>query len=138
MRWKLLSKRPLLALLISLLWMEGVFADDIAPAGPGYVDLFPSIVTNFGGPGRLRYFKVDISLRLVDEKSASNVERHAPYLRSELVALFSKQSEEALTTLEGKQNLQKEALKAVQAVLRDEEGEVLVKNLLFTNFVIQR
>jgi flagellar FliL protein len=102
-----------------------------------YLEITPSIVTNYGGVGDLRYFKSDISLRVVSEDE-EKVTWHLPYIRSELVSLFSRQDEVALTTREGKEGLRQKALKAVQKVLLEEEGGELVEDLLFTNFVIQK
>lgn len=102
-----------------------------------YVQIKPSIVTNYGGVGKLRYFKSDISLRVI----SSNEERvrwHIPYIRSELVSLFSRQEEVALTTREGKDELRLQALGIIQGIMEEEEGEPLVEDLLFTNFVIQK
>lgn len=102
-----------------------------------YLEIKPSIVTNYGGVGKLRYFKSDISLRVLSSDE-ERVMWHLPYIRSELVSLFSRQDELALTTREGKEGLRKQALEAVQSVLQEEEGAPLIEDLLFTNFIIQK
>lgn len=102
-----------------------------------YLDIKPSIVTNYGGVGKLSYFKSDISLRVVSSDE-ERVMWHLPYIRSELVSLFSRQDEVALTTREGKEGLRQQALEAVQKVLQEEEGAPLIEDLLFTNFIIQK
>ncbi|MBL4606473.1 MAG: flagellar basal body-associated protein FliL [Pseudomonadales bacterium] len=112
-------------------------AEEGEKVSSSYLEIKPSIITNYGGIGKLRYFRSDISLRVVTA-NVERVEWHIPYIRSELVSLFSQQNEEALTTREGKEGLRQQALIAVQKVLEEEEGDPLVKDLLFTNFVIQK
>ena len=102
-----------------------------------YLEIKPAIVTNYGGVGKLRYFKSNISLR-VEASKIEQVSWHSPYIRSTLVSIFSRQDEEALTTREGKAGLRQEALEAIQKVLEEEEGEALVEDVLFTNFIIQK
>ena len=106
-------------------------------ASPSYLEIKPSIVTNYGGVGKLRYFKSDISLRVLSSDE-ERVMWHLPYIRSELVSLFSRQDELALTTREGKEGLRQQALEAAQNVLQEEEGAPLIEDLLFTNFIIQK
>ena len=103
-----------------------------------YINLAPSFVTNYGGQGALRYVKVDVSLRLTSTGDKEKVEWHMPYIRSELVSLFSRQQESALTTRDGKEALRQMALKTVQTILEKEEGSPIAGNLLFTNFIVQK
>ena len=117
--------------------ITAVIAEEDEKISASYLEIKPSIVTNYGGVGKLRYFKSDISLRIASS-SEERVAWHLPYIRSELVALFSRQNEEALTSREGKETLRQQALEAVQKVLQEEEGEPLVEDLLFTNFIIQK
>ncbi|MBV1871105.1 MAG: flagellar basal body-associated protein FliL [Gammaproteobacteria bacterium] len=133
--------RTILALTLSVLIAVSAVAEEEAEEEEkttySYLQLKPSIVTNYGGVGKLRYFKSDISLRL-EEANKQRVTRHTPYIRSVLVSIFSRQDEESLTTREGKSSLQQEALEAIQQILVEEEGEPLVDSVLFTNFIIQK
>ncbi|MBV1869395.1 MAG: flagellar basal body-associated FliL family protein [Gammaproteobacteria bacterium] len=131
--------RIIVALTLSVLIAVSAVAEEVEEEKItySYLQLKPSIVTNYGGVGKLRYFKSDISLRL-EEANKQRVTGHEPYIRSVLVSIFSRQDEESLTTREGKSSLQQEALEAIQHILVEEEGEPLVDGVLFTNFIIQK
>jgi len=104
-----------------------------------YLDLKPSFIANYGGPGPIHFLKVDITLRLNKmEKAPQLVDHHMPYIRHVLVMLLSRQTDDTIGSMEGKEKLRADALAAVQKVIQDEEGEQLVDDLLFTNFVVQR
>ena len=118
-------------------FISAAMAEEEEKVSTSYLQIKPSIVTNYGGVGKLRYFKSDISLRVVSADE-ERVAWHLPYIRSELVSLFSRQDEVALTTREGKEGLRQQALEAVQKVLQEEEGAPMIEDLLFTNFIIQK
>lgn len=106
--------------------------------GSEYLDIRPAIITNYGGPGPIHFVKVDMSLRLVKDPDAqAKVAHHLPHIRHELIMLFSRQSADNIMTMESKEQLRGQALAAVQKVIKDEEGESLVQDLLFTNFIVQ-
>jgi len=107
-------------------------------AAPAYVELKPQFVVNYGEGSRLRYLKAEVTLRTRDPMSAHEIHKHADYLRHELVLLLSRQTVQTVSTAEGKEALRDAALKAVQEVLLRETGQVLVDQVLFTNFIVQR
>ncbi len=110
-----------------------------APEATQYVDLKPAFVVNYGGAGRLRYLKTEISLRVAaGPEGASAIRHHMPYIRHTLVMLLSRASQEDLSSMEGREMLRQEALEAVREVLVEEEGEQQVVDLLFNSFVVQR
>jgi flagellar FliL protein len=116
-------------------------ADKGAPViNPGaiYVPLKPAFVVNYGGPGRLKYLKADISLRVGDAQSANSVRHHMPYIRNNLVMLFSAQTDESIGSQEGKEALRREALQEVRNVLLQEEGHEDVVDLYFNEFLINK
>ena len=103
-----------------------------------YLDIKPALITNYGGAGPIHFLKAELTLRLSKESQASElVMRHMPHIRHELIMLFSRQNEDNLATMQGKEQLRQDALAAVQKVLQSEENKKLVDDLLFTNFVIQ-
>lgn len=102
-----------------------------------YLNIQPPIVTNYGGKGRLRYLRAEVSLR-VDSSTENEVLHHLPYIRHKLVMLLGRQSEDRLATMEGKELIRHEALEAVREVLLAEVGEQQVQDVLFSSFVIQR
>ncbi|PCJ14690.1 MAG: hypothetical protein COB04_14690 [Gammaproteobacteria bacterium] len=122
-----------LFVLCDLTWAEGAPGVDNL-----YVDLYPAFIVNYGGKGRLRFFKTDVTVHLNAESSPDMVEDHLPFIRNNLVLLFSRQTEEALMTREGKEKLRQDALETVQSLLKSELGNETIDNLLFTSFIIQK
>jgi flagellar FliL protein len=116
-------------------------AEGRAPAaslGAIYIPLKPAFVVNYGGPGRLRYIKVDISLRLRDNAAANSVRHHMPYIRNNLVMLFSAQTDESISSQEGKEALRQEVLQVVRDVIMQEDQAEGVVDLYFNAFLIQK
>ncbi|MCB1649001.1 MAG: flagellar basal body-associated FliL family protein [Pseudomonadales bacterium] len=120
-----------------------VFASS-APA-PGantefpFVELSPSFVTNYDGGGRLRYLKVDVSVRT--KRPADEILRHhMPYIRNQLIQLFSSQLEENLTSTEGKEHLREQALEKIREAIDYVEGSGSndILEVYFTSYVIQQ
>lgn len=105
-----------------------------------YISFGHPFVVNYGSPslGRLKYIKVELQLRVKGVDALEQVEYHMPALRHALVMLFSKQIQQKVRLPEGKEDIRLEALEAVQDVMMREEGDKTVKDLLFTNFVVQR
>ena len=127
---------------------EDIVADDASTGsedgadpmrtGAIYIPFKPSFVVNYGGPGKLKYIKTDISVRLQDSKAASSVRHHMPYIRNNLVMLFSAQTEESISSQEGKEALRQEALQEVRNVLQAEDNQDGVVDLYFNAFLIQK
>ncbi|MFC3607651.1 flagellar basal body-associated FliL family protein [Stutzerimonas tarimensis] len=110
----------------------------LAETGPvSYVNLSPSLVGNYGEGPRLTYYKADVALRVSSSLASDRVKHHEPLIRNELVMLFAEQTDESLGSPDGKEELRQVALKRVQDVLLQEEGQQLVDDLLFNNLIIQ-
>lgn len=133
-----------LVCLSALAMTSQVFASS-APAAPGsdsefpYVELSPSFVTNYDGGGRLRYLKVDVTVRT--KRPADEVVRHhMPFIRSRLIQLFASQLEENLSSTDGKEHLREEALEEIRAAidLLEGSGSADILELFFTSYVIQQ
>jgi flagellar FliL protein len=108
------------------------------PAAPSeYIELKPAFVTNYGS-GAIHFLKADVTLRVPDPQMTQAVLRHLPQIRHTLVMLLSRQEEQDIATMEGKEQLRQEALAAVRAVIEAEEGKPGVEDLLFTGFILQR
>ncbi len=122
-----------LALLLSL--ASGAFAQEQLER-PEYVKFKP-FVTNYGLGSRLHYLKVEMSVRVESLDHMQRVERHMPSLRDTLVFLFSQQTAETVNSHEGRQQLRKDALNALNIFLEEEEGGELVTDVLFDNFIVQ-
>ena len=81
-----------------------------------YVSLTPPFVGNYaldGGP-KLRVYKADIALRVTGPEAQAAVKRNDPLIRNQLVALFSQQTVDTMSSAEAKEKIRQEALKQVQ------------------------
>lgn len=134
-------------LVIAALLLFGMSAPTWSSSAPAsgsnsefpYVELSPSFVTNYDGGGRLRYLKVDVSVRTA--RPGDDVLRHhMSYVRSRLVELFSGQLEENLTSTEGKEKLRQDALTLIREAidLVEGDGSENMLELYFTSYVIQQ
>ncbi len=124
--------------------MSQVYAAS-APAAPGsdsefpYVELSPSFVTNYDGGGRLRYLKVDVTVR-THRPIDARVRHHMPYIRSKLIELFASQLEENLTSTDGKEQLREQTLEEIRDAIDFLEGSGSedILEVFFTSYVIQQ
>ena len=114
------------------------FAEDEEGVPPEsiYVSVDPAFVTNYGGPGRLRYMKIEVSLRVTGSEGEASVTRHMPAIRDALLTLFSLQTDNSIGSAEGKEQLRVDSLDKVHSLLAEEDGESLAEDLLFTEFVV--
>ncbi|EAR61180.1 flagellar basal body-associated FliL family protein [Neptuniibacter caesariensis] len=120
---------------VQLAWAEGeenAAADDYV----NYIELKP-FVTNFGGVGKTRFLKCEITIQVSSEAAHHAVNQHMPHLRNDIVFLLSAQTDDTVGTVEMQQALAKKALKKVQNILVEEQGEAMVSDLFFTSFVVQ-
>ncbi len=105
-----------------------------------YVALQPAFIANFGvtEQGHLKYVKAEISIRVSSQKAEMAARYHLPALRNSLVLLLSRQDEVTVTTGSGREAIREEALMELRAVLKAEEGQPYIDDLMFTNFVVQQ
>lgn len=133
--------------LLTVVFAVALGAEASAPkkeAGPAagsseYVDIRPALVANYGGPGPIHYIKAEVTLRVgKNPENGLKVVHHMPRVRHELVMLLSRQTEQNIATMEGKEQLRHDALAALQKAFQEESGQPVVEDLLFTNFIVQR
>lgn len=118
---------------------SGALAQEEETEGQLYIPLSEPLVVNYGGPGRLKYLRAEISLRVEDSSDAAVIRHHMPLIRHKLVMLFSRQGEETVNTQAGREQLRQTALTETNEALAQEEGrERIATDLLFRNFVVQR
>jgi len=130
----------LLMLLVTLTGISTSQAEEGGTSGEvQYIDMIPSFVLTYGPPSpKLAYAKVDISLMVNSRANEEAVEHHMPALRNTIVMLFSQQTDEIMSNQQGREKLRNEALIALQKQMEEEEGQPIVGDLLFTNFVVQK
>lgn len=72
-----------------------------------------------------------------DEKVLDNLKKNDMPVRSAVLMTLSEQSAEALSTPEGKTNLQRQLKDAINQTLRQKEGFGGIDSVYFTSFIIQ-
>lgn len=125
----------ILLLLVASIWLP-VHAEDAAE-GPTYVALEPEFTVNYGQGGRLRYLKAAVTLEVTNSVAALEVNAHSDAIRHEVIMLVSEQSVEEIRSPESRQKMQEELLKRLRALMERETDQPMVKNVLFTSFVVQ-
>ncbi len=103
-----------------------------------YVELKPPFVTNYGGPGKLKYVKAEVSLRVDSQEAFRAVNSHIPSLRHTIIMVLSQQTDDTVTTMEGKEQIRLQALSELQEIMSKEEGGKMIEDLLFSSFFVQR
>lgn len=93
--------------------------------GVNYITISPPLVVNYGGPGKARFIKAELSLRAENAADATKVTHHLPLIRDRLVSILSAQTEEVISTAEGKEYLRVYALSEINKALLAVEGEAL-------------
>jgi flagellar FliL protein len=102
-----------------------------------YIHLTPAFVVNYGNTGRMKYLRTEVALKVNGAEAAGIVTAHRPYIRNNLVFLFTAQESEVVNSSSGREILRKVALDEVRALMTELEGKPMVDDLYFENFVVQ-
>jgi len=89
--------------------------------GVNYLPIKPALVVNYGGPGKVKYIKAEISLRVENAHSAEEVTHHMPLVRDTLIMLISSVTDEQMSTGDGKEQMRVDALAKLNHVLEAAE-----------------
>lgn len=132
--------KKLVLVILMMFSFQAAWADDEAEKTVedyvNYIELKP-FVTNFGGVGKSRFLKCEVTIQVSSENAHHAVNHHMAHIRNDIVFLLSAQTDDTVGTVEAQQELAKKALKKVQDILVEEEGEGFVSDLFFTSFVVQ-
>lgn len=132
--------KKLVLVILMMFSVQTVWAEDEAEKTVddyvNYIELKP-FVTNFGGVGKTRFLKCEVTIQVSSENAHHAVNHHMAHIRNDIVFLLSSQTDDTVGTVEAQQALAKQALKKVQDILVEEEGEGFVSDLFFTSFVVQ-
>ncbi len=90
---------------------------DTFKEGVNYIPIKPHLVVNYGGTGKVKYIKAELSLRTEDLHSAQEVSHHMPLVRDTLIMLISSVTDEQMASAEGKEKMRLEALEKINAAL---------------------
>lgn len=102
-----------------------------------YLPIDPAFVVNFASQGKARFLQITVEVMTRDETVPDKVKLHMPVIRNNLMLLFSTQTYETASTLEGKESLREETLGVIQQILEEETGDPGVEAVYFTSFVMQ-
>jgi len=102
-----------------------------------YLPIDPAFVVNFASQGKARFLQITVEVMTRDVTVPDKVTLHMPVIRNNLMLLFSNQTYDTVSTLEGKESLREEALEVVQQILEEETGDPGVEAVYFTSFVMQ-
>lgn len=87
--------------------------------GVNYIPIKPHLVVNYGGSGKVKYIKAELSLRTEDAHSAQEVSHHMPIIRDTLIMLISSVTDEQMASGEGKEKMRLEALEKINEALEN-------------------
>lgn len=134
----------LLLIMISSLTSFAAMAQETPAAAPAktkvvYYGFDPDIVTNYvtGGQKNLGYVRVTMELMIKDEKFLPIVEHHEPMILNAIVGVFGKESEDAVKSLTGREEIRLKILKNLNELLTKETGAAVVQDVLFTKYLYQ-
>lgn len=106
----------------------------------GYFGFEPDIITNYISPSakKMGYVRVTVELMLKDMGNAEVVEHHSPLLRDAIVEIFSKEPEENVKSLTGREEIRKKCIEQLKKLLKDETGQEIIHDVIFTKYLYQR
>ncbi|GEK11067.1 flagellar basal body-associated protein FliL [Pseudoalteromonas sp. McH1-7] len=108
-----------------------------ADSNIGYFGFEPDIITNYIGQSnkKLGYVRVTVDLMLNDVSNIAVVEHHTPLLRDAIVQILSKENEETVKSLTGREEIRKRCAEKLKTLLKEETGQEIVRDVLFTKYL---
>ena len=108
-----------------------------AESAVGYYGFEPDIITNYIGQSskKLGYVRVTVDLMLNDVSNIEVVEHHMPLLRDAIVQILSKESEETIKSLTGREEIRQRCANKLKTLLKEETGQEIVRDVLFTKYL---
>ncbi|HAW92221.1 MAG: flagellar basal body-associated protein FliL [Rheinheimera sp.] len=104
-----------------------------------YYGFDPDIVTNYVSESRrsLGYVRVTVELMVTDKRFLNAIEHHEPLILDTIIGILSKQTEDKVKSLTGREEIRTTILTRLQEVLKKETGDTIIKDLLFTKYLYQ-
>lgn len=133
--------RNLLLMAAALSTVPGVYAEEEAEAAVvevQYLEISPGIIANYGAEsGKPKLLNADITLQVMDEDMAEQIEKYLIPVRHDLIMLFSNLKSDEASSGEQVEALRARALESVHASLGEWIKDVQLADLLFTKFVTE-
>ena len=128
------------SLLLSLLLLATLpaLAQD-QPKEIVYYGFDPDIVTNYisGNRRSLGYIRVTVELMLEDKAFLPAIEHHEPLILDIIIGIFTKQPEDKIKSLTGREEIRLAILEKLQQTMKKEAGETMIRDILFTKYLYQ-
>lgn len=128
-----------LSLMLSVItpvWAE----EDAAESAPNIYYDFPEPFTiNFltQSNQKMRYLQIKVALKSKDADLIKGAESILPMMQDALRTLFSNQTYDAISSIDGRNQLQTQALDILKSLLAEEIGNDALENVYFTSFIMQ-
>jgi flagellar FliL protein len=123
-------------ILSSPTWAE---EDEVAAAQAIYYAIPEPFTINFLNQSnqKARYLQIKVSLKSTDAAAIDGAEQNLPMIQDALLDLFSEQTYEQADSVEGRKMLQKNTLKTIKNILKEETDNDAIDAVYFTSFILQ-
>jgi len=102
-----------------------------------YYEMSSPLLVNYPAGSSARIIKISVSIQAKGDASVEALKKHEPMIRNNLLMAISAIGADKAKTLEGKKELQASMLSEVGKVLEKMAGKNSVKDVYFTEFVMQ-
>ena len=104
-----------------------------------YYGFDPDIVTNYisGNRRSLGYIRITVELMLEDKAFLPAIEHHEPLILDIIYGTISKQPEDKIKSLTGREEIRLALLEKLQQAMKKEAGQTIIRDLLFTKYLYQ-
>lgn len=104
-----------------------------------YYGFDPDIVTNYVTDNRrtLGYLRVSIELMLPGREHLRTMEYHEPLILDTIIGILSKQPEQRVKSLSGREEIRLLILEELKKVIQRETGQSIIQDVLFTKYLYQ-
>ncbi len=116
---------------------EAAAEEPVEESPPIYHSLAPVFVVNLPPGGRAKMLQVGVDVMARKPELIEFLKHNDPMIRNNLLSLFGTQEGDALRSREGKEQLQKAVLEALNGIVEKQAGPGRVEAVYFTSFVMQ-
>ncbi len=102
-----------------------------------YIELDPAFVISYQVGSRARFLQLKLELMTYKPQVSEAIKANMPMLRNTIVMLMGQQDFAKLRTKEGRENLPKIILEALNKALKEETSISGIDAVLFTDYVMQ-
>ena len=132
-------KHLLLHLMLSMLLLSLPGHAQEEPKEVVYYGFDPDIVTNYisGNRRSLGYIRITVELMIEDKAFLPAIEHHEPLILDIIYGTVSKQPEDKIKSLTGREEIRMAILEKLQQAMKKEAGDKMIRDILFTKYLYQ-